>query len=162
MCKSFLAIVGDDNAFASSEPVILHYPDGAKVVEGFVDDGIRGGCHAFRVGGNDLRVGGAHPGSLHDVLGEGLGTFDAGSVLVGAENIESGVAESVGDTAYQRRFRPDNNEVGLDFLGECHTATAGGFHHRVASDRGRGAGGRRVSSRIAVSNVDFGNLRVPG
>ncbi len=68
-------------------------------------------------------------GVLHDVLGEGLRTFNAGSVLVGTENIESGLAESISDTAYQRRFRPNDDEVGLDVLGECHAATAGGFYH---------------------------------
>ena len=58
----------------------------------------------------------------HDLLGEGLGSFDPRRLLAGAEDRDAGVAQMVGKARDERRLRTDDDEVDLQLAGERRAA----------------------------------------
>jgi len=67
---------------------------------------------------DDLAVCGLDAGNSHHILGESLGALDAGGVGRRPEAGDTCCAHRVGDTEDQRNLGPDDDEVGVDLLGQ--------------------------------------------
>ena len=104
-------LVGDDDALAGGQAVLLDDVGGPEAVQGGGQLGL-GGAHGG-LGGGDARGG-------HDLLGEGLRALQAGGLRAGAEAGDPGVAHGVGDTGDQGRLGADDDEVGLHLRGQGH------------------------------------------
>lgn len=109
MGAGLLDVPGHDDALAGGETVVLHDVRGAERVERLVD---------LRRVGAHVRAGGGHAGAGHDVLGERLGALQLGGLAGRAEDGDAGGADRIGDTGDQGCLGSDDNEVGLQLLGE--------------------------------------------
>ena len=111
-----VTVVGDDDALARSQPVVLDDVGRAERVE-------RGG--GLLGGVADVRRPGGYAGLGHHVLGEGLAALELGGGLRRAEAVDAGVAYGVGDPGDQRRLGPDDDQVGTPGRGERGDRGAG-------------------------------------
>ena len=97
-----VAVVGDDDALAGGEAVVLDDVRRPELVE-------RGGG---LVGGRaDVRPRGRDAGRGHHLLGERLGALEPGGLGRRAEAGDAGGAHGVGDPGDQRRLGPDHDQV---------------------------------------------------
>ena len=137
-------VLGDDHAFASCQPVILDDVRRAAPVQRIIDLRHRGDAD-----GRSCR----HPGRSHYILGEGLGTLDAGRRRTWPEDREATGPQLVGGAIDQRDFRTDDNQVGLDDVREV------GDSHRIGGvDRMRGR--QRPGPCVARGDVQVTHGRV--
>ena len=97
-----LARVGDDDALAGGEPVVLDDVRGAEGVERRLDL-LHRRAHVGQ--------GGRHVGRGHDLLGEGLAPLETGRLRGGPEDGEPGLTAYVGDACDERRLGADDDEV---------------------------------------------------
>ena len=114
-----VTVVGDHDALAGGDPVVLDHPVRAEPVHGGVEPGR---------GVDDLAVRRPDPHRGHHVLGEGLGTLDSGRLRRRPEARDAGGPHRVGHPENQRHLGADNDEVSLDGAGQRDD---GGRVHRV-------------------------------
>ena len=95
-------VVGDHDALAGGQPVVLDDVRGAEGVERLLDLGL-GGAHVRQAGG--------HLGRRHDLLGEGLAALEPGRLGRRAEAGDAGRAHRVGHARHQRRLGADDDQV---------------------------------------------------
>lgn len=130
-----LAVVGDDDALARGQSVVLDDEGRAEGVDGL----------GYLVEGR-AQVGepGGHLGRRHDLLGERLAALETGGLRGGAEHVEAVVPQHIRDTGHERGLGPDDDEV--DLVALCDIEDRGGV--------------RGVGQRLAQGDrVDAG---VPG
>ncbi len=102
-------VVADQDAFAERQTVGF---DGATSAE-------RGGEARSGGGiGEGAGAGGRDAVFLHEPLGEDLGGFELGGLLVRAPDAQAVLLPEVHDAERQGIVRPDDGEVGAVFLGE--------------------------------------------
>nr|BFF22763.1 hypothetical protein GCM10025732_07280 [Glycomyces mayteni] len=134
MGERLLAVLGDDDALAGGEAVVLDDVGRAELVERGL--GLLAGAAGARGGGRDARGG-------HDLLREGLRALDAGGLAVRAVHGDALRADRVGDARDERGLRAHDHEVG------------GGGHRQ-----GRHRGGVGLVHRHALA--ERGHAGVPG
>ncbi len=110
-----LDVVGDDDALAGGQAVVLDHVGRAEGVEGRVD---------LRRAGADVRAGGGHLGGGHHVLGERLGALQPRGFRRGAEGGDTVLPDRVRDARHQRRLRAHHHEVGPQREGELRDGVA--------------------------------------
>jgi hypothetical protein len=124
-------VVGDRDALAGGEAVVLHDPGLAEVAQCGVETG---GVV------DDLAVGGRHAGRGHDLLGERLRALDARGRGGRAEAGDPLGPDGVRGTGDEWDLGTDDDEAGLPFDGEVGDRRRVGDVHAVGlGDRG-GAG----------------------
>ena len=99
-------VLGHDNTLTGGQTIILHHVGGAKLIQGSL-----GLCNGRGYNG----TGSGHGSFLHDLLSEGLGTFQLGGGGGGAENIKTRLTQRIGDTCDEGRLRANNDQVGVQF-----------------------------------------------
>lgn len=139
-------VVGDDDALARREAVVLDHVRSAEGVEGFVD---------LRGGGADVAAGGGDTGPGHDVLGERLGAFELGGFAGGAEAGDAGRAHGVGDPGDERRLRADDHQLGAQFGREARDGVTVERVDRVQF-------GHLCDAGVAGGAVQSGDIGVEG
>ena len=102
---------------------------------------------------DDFAGGSPHARRLHDVLGECLGTLDAGRVPAGPEADDARGAHGVGHPEHQRHLGTDDHQVGAHLASQRDDAVAGGDVDVVLLGEPRGAG-------VAGSNGYPRDLRI--
>ena len=109
------AVLGHHNALTRSQAVVLHHVGCTELIQ----------CR-LRLSGVRCHVGaGSRYGSLfHDLLSEGLGTFQLCGSCGGAENVKARLTQCIGDTCDQGRLRANNDQVGVQFA--CQGGCLGG------------------------------------
>ena len=128
-------VVGDDDARAGRQRVVLDHVGRPEGAEGLVGLGLGGGRQGPGRGDAGLR---------HDLLGERLRPFNACGRRVRAEGGNSRCAERVADTGHQRGLRSDHHEVGAQRLGQPGDLSRVGDLHLV---RLRQLGDARIARR---------------
>ena len=140
------ALIGDDDALAGGQTVLLDDVGGPEAVQGGGQLGL-GGAH----GG----LGGGYAGGGHDLLGEGLRALQAGGLSAGTEAGDPRITHGVGDTGHQGRLGTDDDEVRPHLGGQGHDLLGdAGVDVEVRGD-GRGPG-------VAGGDDELGGLRVTG
>ena len=146
MSQGHRALIGDDDALAGGQAVLLDDVWGPEAVQGGGQLGL-GGAY----GG----LGGGHTGSGHDLLGEGLRALQTSRLGAGTEAGDPGVAHGVGDARHQWRLGTHDDEVGLHLGGQGNDLLGStGVDVEV---RGDGCG-----PRITGGDDELGGLRVTG
>ena len=146
MGQGHRALIGDDDALAGGQAVLLDDVWGPEAVQGGGQLGL-GGAY----GG----LGGGHAGSGHDLLGEGLRALQTSRLGAGTEAGDPGVAHGVGDARHQWRLGTHDDEVGLHLGGQGNDLLGStGVDVEV---RGDGCG-----PRITGGDDELGGLRVTG
>jgi hypothetical protein len=108
------SVIGDDDALASGEAIGLDHDGGACRV----DVGVGGG--GVREPGPGGGGGGA---GIADLFREGLGAFEAGGGLSGAECQKSGFCQDIHSPVFQRGFRAYNNERNTVFFAKLENGS---------------------------------------
>ena len=139
-----LPVLGDDDALAGGEAVVLDDVRRPELVEGGRDLPGRGAGAGGR---------GRHPGRLHHLLGERLGALEPGGLAGGAEAGDAAAGDRVGDTRDQRRLGADHDQVGAQGGGQVGHR---GAVHRVD----RVQRGDRRHARVAGGGVHRGDVGV--
>jgi hypothetical protein len=146
MVDGLLAVVGDHDALAGRERVVLDDVGRAECIERVGD--LLGGLAHVREGCRHLRCG-------HDLLGERLGPLELGGLTARAEARDAGSPHGVGHAGHQRSLGPDDDEVG----------TEGRRQRRDGSTVERVdvvPGGDRLHAGVAGGDVYFGDVGVTG
>ena len=140
--------VRDDDALARGQSVGLHHhrrPVLAQIGQSRL------------VLGEGGRGGGGNPGRIHHLLGEGLGSFQEGSVGARPEHGEAPLPQLVGQTGHQGSLRPDDREVDLLPLHEGdETGDVLGpdvDHQRVVADAGVARGAQQPPDAGALAQA---------
>ena len=107
--ERLVPVLGDHDALAGGEPVVLHDVRRAERVER-----LRGLLGARADPGHR----GRHVGGGHHLLGERLGALEPGRLGGRAEAGDPGRAHGVGDPGDQRRLRADDDEVHAEVAGQ--------------------------------------------
>ncbi|CAH0327180.1 hypothetical protein SRABI128_05844 [Microbacterium sp. Bi128] len=144
MREGLVPVGGDHDALAGREPVVLDDVRGAEGIEGV------GGFPG--IGGNAGHCGG-HAGLGHDFLGEGLGRFQLGRGLAGAEDRDAGGADGVGHAGGEGRLRTDHHQVNGELEGQRRDGVGIVRVDRICGDQ-------RADAGVARGRVDLGNVRV--
>ena len=100
--ERLVAVVGDDDALARGETVVL---DDVRRAER-----VQAGCGLLQ-GRRDARLGGRDARGGHDLLGERLGTLELSCRGRRSEDGDAGGAHRVGDAGHERGLGPDDDEV---------------------------------------------------
>ena len=152
-------VLGDEDALAGGEPVVL---DHVRRVEA--------GERGVEVAGvvDRLAARGGHAGGGHDVLGERLRALDARRGGARPEAGDAGVAQRVADARDERGLGADDDEVGAPLTGQGDDLLAGGGvgEARVLGERGRagvaGGGGEGRHLGVAGEGEEEGMLAGSG
>ena len=135
MIERGLAVLSDDDALAGSESIILNNVGSAK--------GIEGGFYLFG-GVANMGESGGNFGCGHDLLGEGLRTFELRCLAARSEARNSGGAYGVGHTGDERGFGADDDKVDAKLsCQQCDSFTI----HRINMMEYRAVGHTRISWR---------------
>ena len=142
--EGLVAVVGDDDALAGGQGVVL---DDVRRPEG-----VEGGCRLVRRRAG-ARARGRHPCRRHDLLGEGLGALEPGGRARRSEARDARVADRVRDPSDERRLGAHHDEVGADRGREGRDGRA---VHRVDVVEG----GHDADARVAGCGVHLGHRGV--
>jgi hypothetical protein len=135
------AVVGDDDALAGGQPVVLDDVRRPELVEG-------GRC-VLGAGAHQC-PGGRDTGGRHHLLGERLGALEPSRLGRRAEGRDPARADRVGDAGDQGRLGPDDDQVHAEPLGKI------GYRGAVHRIHGMTLGDRR-HARVAGGGVDGGD-----
>ena len=133
-------VVGDDDALACGQPVVLHDVGGAELVQR---------SHHLAHVEAEPGVGSRDAGRLHDLLGEGLAALQLRRGCARTEDRDTAGTDGVRHACHQRRLGPDDDEIGCECRGEVGDSFAvHGVDGMVGADHCRAG--------IAGSDVDIG------
>ena len=145
--ERLVPVVGDDDALAGGEPVVLHDVRRTELVE-------RGG--RLLGGGADEGAGGRHAGGGHHVLGEGLGPLELGGRAPTGPNAAIPAARTASATpATSGASGPTTTR---STPSETASAATDGPVQRVDVVQRRDRG----DARVARGRVHLGDAGVPG
>ena len=131
-----IAVRRHHHAFACRQTVVFDHP--GRIPGGRAEP-VQGGVE-MRWAVNNFTGSGTYPSRRHDLLGERLGTLDAGRVLTGPETDNPGRPHGVGHPKHQRHLGADDDQVGGHFAGQGDDLVAGGDVDVVLLGQSSGAG----------------------
>ena len=116
-----VATLRDQHTLPGGQPIVFDHPG---LVAGGRSESVQR-CVQTRWAVDDLARRGADAGRRHHIFGEGFGTFDLRRCLAGPEAGDTGVAQGVGHSEYQRDFGTDDHQVGTDLACQRDDVIAG-------------------------------------